>query len=154
MTDAQKVQGKVAEIVSDREVILNRGERDGVEQGMYFAILDPDFVSVTDPDSNEDLGGIRLVKVAVQAVEVAPHLTLARTFRTRTVNVGGTAAGIGSILAATQPPRYVERVERLTIDESTRRKIDPSESVVGRGDPFEEIDEDDAEDIKSITIWR
>jgi hypothetical protein len=147
------IRGLVAEVVSDRELILNRGSDDGVEEGMYFAVLNPDTIAVTDPESGEDLGGIKVVKITVQAVEVGPRLTLARTFRTKTVNVGGTGTGFASVFASMQAPEYVEKVEKLTIAEDTPRKIDPSRSIVGRGDPFEEVDAAEAEDVKSITVW-
>lgn len=153
-----RLQGKVAEVVSDREVILNRGVEHGVRPGMYFAILDPDAVGITDPDTGEQLGGIRVVKIVVQAVEVAPKLTLARTFKTRTVNIGGngTGAGLSSIaamLATPKPPEYVEQVEKLTLDRNAPRKIDPDDSVVSRGDPFESATPSEVEDVRSISVW-
>lgn len=154
---AEVIRGFVAEVVSDREVILNRGALQGVREGEYFAILDPDTIEVTDPESGEDLGGIKIVKIVVRAVEVAPKLTLARTFRTKTVNVGGTGGalqGFRSVLASMEAPDYVEQVERLTIDRDSPRKIDVSDSIVVRGDPFEQISASEVEDVKSITVWK
>lgn len=151
------ITGSVAQLVSDRELILNRGSDNGVQEGMYFAIIDPSYQGVTDPETGESLGDFRLVKVAVRAVEVAPRLTLARTFRTRTVNVGGTNSSlgsVGSIAAAFTAPRYIEQVERLSYDETARRKITEEESAVNRGDPFEQISEEDAEDVKTVTVFR
>ncbi|WP_139199281.1 hypothetical protein [Curtobacterium sp. MCBA15_013] len=154
---ASNITGSVAQIVSDRELILNRGSENGVREGMYFAVLDPGFRGVTDPETGESLGDFRVVKVTVRAVEVAPRLTLARTFRTRTVNVGGTNASFGSlstVAAALSAPRYIEQVERLVLDENARRPIEPEESVVDRGDPFEEITAADAEDVKTVTVFK
>lgn len=153
--EVNRLQGKVAEVVSDREVILNRGSEHGIKSGMYFAILDPSTVGITDPDTGEELGGIRVVKIVVQAVEVAPKLTLARTFKTRTVNVGGNsnAFSIASMLGSAQPPEYVEQVEKLTLDRNAPRKIDPADSVVSRGDPFESATPNEVEDVRSISVW-
>ncbi|MBF4604703.1 hypothetical protein [Curtobacterium sp. VKM Ac-2884] len=149
-----RIRGKVAEVVSDREVILNRGAEHGVRAGMYFAILDPGAVGITDPDTNEPLGDIKVVKIVVRAIEVAPRITLARTFRTRRVNVGGTGAlGMRNIVAAMQEPEYVDKVEKLTLDKNSPRKIDPKDSVVGRGDPFESAEPEEVEDVRSITVW-
>lgn len=150
----ERIYGKVAEVVSDREVILNRGGEHGVHVGMYFAILDPSAVGITDPDTGETLGDIKMVKIVVRAIEVAPKLTLARTFRTRRVNVGGTGAlGIGAFARGMQEPEYVEKVEKLTLDKNSPRKIDPKDSVVGRGDPFESALPEEVEDVRSITVW-
>jgi hypothetical protein len=151
------VRGFVAEVVSDREVILNRGASQGVREGQYFAILDPDTIEVTDPETGDDLGGIKVVKIVVRAVEVAPKLTLARTFRTKTVNIGGLGLGgiaFRSAFASMEAPEMVQQVERLTIDKDAPRKIDPSDSIVLRGDPFEQIGEAEVEDVKSITVWK
>lgn len=147
-----RIRGTVAELVSDREVILNRGALHGVTEGMYFAILDPGTIGVTDPETNEPLGDIRVVKIVVQAVEVAAKMTLARTFRTRRVNVGG-QGGLGSIASWMVEPKWVEQVEKLRLDENTPRKIDPADSVVQRGDPFETASPGEIEDVRSITVW-
>ncbi|SMH30644.1 hypothetical protein SAMN06295885_0450 [Rathayibacter oskolensis] len=151
----ERIRGKVAEVVSDREVILNRGSDHGIEEGMYFAILDGALIGVTDPDDEDsDLGSLRVVKIVVRAVQVAPRMTLARTFRSRTVNVGGVGGGgFGILTAALEAPRYEERVEKLTLAENAPRKIDPKDSVVGRGDPFESADDDEVEDVRSVTVW-
>lgn len=149
----RRVQGKVAEVVSDREVILNRGSEHGVYPGMYFAILDPSAVGITDPDTDEPLGDIKIVKIVVRAVDVAPKLTLARTFRSRRVNVGGTGMGLSVFASALREPEYVEKVEKLTLDRNSPRKIDPKDSVVGRGDPFESATPEEVEDVRSITVW-
>ena len=149
-----RIRGKVAEVVSDREVILNRGSDHGVNHGMYFAILDPDAVGITDPDTGESLGDIKVVKIVVRATDVAPKITLARTFRTRRVNVGGTGGlGLGALSRAMQEPDYVEQVEKLTLNRDSPRKIDPDDSVVGRGDPFELATPEEVEDVRSITVW-
>lgn len=156
VSEAPRLRGQVAELVSDREVILNRGSNHGVQQGQYFAILNPDTIGITDPETGEDLGGIRVVKVVVVAVEVAPKLTLARTFRTKTLNVGGNSSALSALASVSNmlaAPKYVETVEKLTLDKNAPRKIAPSESVVSKGDPFEEAYEDEVEDVRTITLF-
>ncbi|MDR0625812.1 MAG: hypothetical protein LBG11_00910 [Bifidobacteriaceae bacterium] len=153
MTNGEKrIAGSIAEVVSDREVILNRGSAHGVKNGMYFAILNPDAKRVKDPKTGEVLGDLRLVKTVVRAVEVAPRLTLARTFRTREVNVGGRGPDLLSFADMMSAPRYVEKVETFKIDEDTPRKIAPAESIVAVGDPFEEAAPEEAEDDRSISL--
>jgi hypothetical protein len=149
-----RIRGLVAEVISDREVVLNRGSTHGVREGMYFAILNPDTQQVTDPETGESLGGIRAVNVTVVAVEVAPKLTLARTFRTKRVNVGGNGVNWGRLLRGdNEEPNYVEQIERLTLRPDSPRRIDPSQSVVQRGDPFESADQYEVSDVRSITMW-
>lgn len=153
LTD-QPISGHVAEIVSDREVILNKGFSDGVREGMYFKIIDPTGIDVKDPITGEDLGGIKRIKIVVKAIEVAPRLTLARTFRKRTVNVGGAASGgYAEISRMLRPVNYVEQVEKLRLDEQASKPIGPSESVVAKGDPFEISTPQEAELTQTVTTW-
>lgn len=152
MTDA--VQGKVARIVSDREVILNRGSADGVRQGMYFAVMDPNPVEVNDPETDLPIGSFKRVKITLIADQVSEHLTLATTFRTKTVNIGGGGAGsIGSVTSIFGAPKYVERVEKLRVDPNHARPLDEEESIVQVGDPFETISKARAEAGPSVSVW-
>ncbi|UKF27084.1 hypothetical protein [Clavibacter nebraskensis] len=149
-----KVYGKVAEVISDREVILNRGSAHGVKEGMYFAIYNPDARRVTDPDTGEDLGPLREIVVTVVAVEVGQKMTLARTFRSKKVNIGGTGLGISAaIFSGFAEPNYVDRVETLvTSAEEDDEEDDDFERVVDRGDPFESADNFEVTDVRSVTV--
>jgi hypothetical protein len=126
------------------------------EKGMYFSILDPAGIGILDPDTGEELGGIKRVKISMVAVQVADRITLASTFRTRSVNVGGSGnarVGIESIANMMAAPKYVEQVERLRLDNTASRPLGESESVVAKGDPFESTDQSSAENGPSVTVW-
>lgn len=153
--DETRITGLVAEIVSDREVILNRGKAHGVSKGMYFNILDPKTIGIKDPETGEPLGGIKKVKITVVAVEVAEKITLAQTFRTQEVNIGGRGgiAGIYEISSMMVPPKYVEKVETLRLDPSAPKPMGASESVVVKGDPFESGSASDANNTRAVTVW-
>jgi len=146
------ITGKVAEIISDREVVLNRGSEDGVREGMYFKILDPNAVEVRDPDTGEVLGGLKRVKVVVRAEQVAGRITLASTFRTTTVNIGGNVEGLANLARSMSPPKYIEKVERLRYDPNAARPISPEDSIVSKGDPFESTDQASAEISESVAV--
>lgn len=150
-----RITGKVAEIISDREVILNRGSSHGVVKGMYFNILDPNTIGIKDPETGEELGGIKRVKITVLAVEVAEKITLAQTFRTNRVNVGGKGGftaytGLADMMAQ---PRYVEKVETLRLDPDGPKPMGASESAVAKGDPFELGAATDADNSRAVTVW-
>lgn len=82
-TDDGRIRGKVAAILSARELILNVGSRDGVEIGMRFAILNSQGVNITDPDTGDTLGSVEVPKTVVKVVRIGgDHLSIARTFRT------------------------------------------------------------------------
>lgn len=152
--DAAHVTGMVAEIVSDQEIILNRGSEHGLKEGDYFAILDPKANSVRDPETGEPLGGIRKVKIVVRATDVAPKLTLARTFRTRRVNIGGNGSGgLSGILGLYgEPPKWVDEVETFALKPDGPRPIAEEESLVAIGDPFERFNYARAEESASVVV--
>lgn len=156
MTDqeAGQITGKVAEIVSDRELILNRGSAHGVEKGMYFNILDTTTDRIKDPETGEVLGGFRRIKISVVAVEVAEKITLAQTFRSKTVNLGGQGLGFSAMASMLSEPRYVERVETLKLDPSAAKPLGASESVVSVGDPFEQGVASDGDAARAVTLWK
>lgn len=148
------IRGKVAEVVSDRELILNKGSNDGVKEGDYFKILNPNMMGIIDPDTHEDLGGFNVIKIVVVAIQVAERVTLARTFRRKTVNVGGTGGlGIGTFARALQEPNYVEQIERLRLDGNAPRPLAPHDSIVSVGDPWELATPEEIEDVQTVTVW-
>lgn len=152
--EAEKITGKVAEIVSDRELILNRGSDHGVEKGMYFNVLDTTTDSIKDPETGEVLGGFKRIKISVVAVEVAERITLAQTFRSKTVNLGGSGSGFSAMTNMLAEPRYVERVETLKLDPSAAKPLGASESVVSIGDPFEQGVASDGDAARAVTLWK
>jgi hypothetical protein len=56
------VEGKVAKILGNNEIVINRGRREGVRQGMLFEIFAPEGEEVWDPDTGETLGTVEDVK--------------------------------------------------------------------------------------------
>lgn len=150
-----KLTGKVARVNSDRELVINRGATHGVLVGHMFRIKASP-VSIEDPDTHQEIGHISPVKVVVRVSDVDEQFCIARTFRTRTVNVGGNfgGSGINSLSSLLQPPKYETRVETLrrSPDEAY---LSAKDSIVRVGDPVEAIDSDeDADSEPSATVWR
>ncbi len=73
------IEGRVAQILNDRELVINRGERDGVTSGMQFEVLLDPAITIMDPESGEPLGEIDRSKVHVQAIEVHEKFTVSKT---------------------------------------------------------------------------
>ena len=131
----EKITGKVAQILSVRELVINRGSDDGVQEGMAFAVLNPQGARIVDPDTEEELGSVDLPKVLVKAVRVEPRLTVARTYVTHRRVTGG--SGVYNIFA----PREVhEVVETLRLSERPYlQALDEEESYVKIGDPVVQV---------------
>lgn len=143
---APRIEGRVAQILTARELVINRGSAEGVAVGQRFAVLNRRGTDIKDPETGEVLGSVELDKVLVKVVRVDEHLAVARTFRTYKTGGGGLWA-----IAAMQgtPERIV--TETLRTDERLLKdELDEKESYVKIGDPVvqvvgEEYDDSDNE---------
>jgi hypothetical protein len=149
---AERVTGKVARVTSDRELIINRGSEHGVAVGMVFRVKGSP-VDVIDPDTNQSIGTVARVKVVVRVVEVDIKFSIARTFRSSRVNVGGEFVALPSLSQVLQPPKWETRYETLRKDPDKGEYISGEESVVAVGDIVEEADDDDL-DAAATTLYR
>ncbi len=142
---------KVVKVITDREVAVSGGAEAGIAIGDTLLILGPP-IQIKDPDNDEILGEVVTNKAVVRVYDVKDRFALARTFRTRTVNLGGTGAfnPLGKIFEA---PKYETRTETLRRSKEAGDVLSPQESIVEVGDPVEKFKGDD-EDVPSSTVWR
>ncbi len=86
------VEGKVAKILGNNEIVINRGRNEGVRAGMMFEVFAPGGEEVWDPDTGETLGTVEDVKAHAEVIEAKERLAVARLHNTRTpfgaVNIG------------------------------------------------------------------
>ena len=158
-TKVEPIRGKVARVLSHRQVALNRGSNDGVRIGMIFNILSPSGSDIRDPDTGELLGSIESSKATVKITDVRERLSVASTFRTRQVNVGEVefAFESGSLERMFEPPRWETRYETLKTDEDVEIELSEEESRVRTGDPvvqvIEAVGADDPRHEPARTGW-
>jgi hypothetical protein len=134
------IRGKVARILTSRQLVINVGSENGVEIGMKFDVLDPKGDDIKDPDTGEILGSVNRPKVRVEIIEVQNRLSVAQTYKKRTVNIGGSGGFIGSTISdMLKPPKYIETYETLKTTEQTWENISESESYVKTGDPVVQV---------------
>jgi hypothetical protein len=132
-----RIEGKVARILTARELVINRGSEAGVEVGMRFAILNRKGREIIDPDTKEVLGSVELPKTFVKVIAVEPKLAVARTFREfhypGVRGLGDTAFSLSALM--TGKPERTE-VETLKTDETRMKdEMDEADSFVKTGDP-------------------
>ena len=89
------VEGKVAKILGNGEIVLNRGRSHGVRQGMIFEIFVPEGEEVWDPDTGETLGTVEDIKAKAEVTEVKDRLAIARF--SDTGSPFGAAASLGEL---------------------------------------------------------
>lgn len=165
MSRTERIIGKVAQVTSDRELIINRGSEHGVKRDMFFKVKDEEVV-IQDPDTGDELGTVSPVKVVVRVDEVAPKFSIARTFREHRIKVqeaveGGAAYHAlqqgTSLRGMFQPPvpeKWETRVETLRLDPRKGEHLPESESVVSRGDVVESVLPSESVDHITTTLFK
>lgn len=145
---------KVAEVFNDRELAITGGTMDGLQVDDVLRVIDPQGKQIRDPDTGEVLGEIVHTKAVVRVYEARERFALARTFRTRRVNVGGTSGGLIGFGKVFEAPRWETRIETLRRDpDKALWDAPPADSIVSPGDVAEKVDEAGLDDIPSFTIW-
>ena len=139
--DTPLLQGKVAKILTEREVVINIGSAQGVKKGMRFAILAPTPEEVLDPETGEVLDVVDRTKVLVQATEVREKITICSTYRTTKIS-GGALSTTYSLSRLFDPPREIPETLRIE-DSSLPAPLSPEESYVKIGDRVKQVEEPD-----------
>ena len=135
----EPIRGKVARVLSTREVALNKGEADGVRIGMIFKILSSKGSEITDPDTGEIIGSVDLEKTSVKVKSVKDKVSVASTFRTHRVNVGGIGLARSRIF---EPPKWEVQVETLNAEGNAMEELPEEDSFVKTGDPVVQVIEE------------
>jgi hypothetical protein len=137
----ERIKGKVAGVLTRRELVINRGAEDGVEVGMRFAVLNSRGIDVRDPDTGETLGSAEVVKTVVKIVRIeGDHLSVGRTFRTVAGSPG--ILSTASLLGGT--PARIETLELGTAP--LKEELSPEASYVKVGDPVVQTRGDEYDD--------
>lgn len=140
------IEGKVAKILNERQIVINRGATSGVENGMIFKIISSSGLDVEDPDTGEVLGDVELIKTYVKIEEVQEKMAIAATFVKKKYKTGGSLTLPDFNMFA--PERTVTRVETLALkDNYTFPELSEEESFVKVHDIVREITEQEAERV-------
>ena len=102
---------------------------------MVFRILSLKGSEITDPDTGDLLGSVELEKSRVKVTMVYERVSVAETYRTHKINVGGKGLSGAAFASLFAPPKWETRVETFEIDEDTKVELDEEEAYVKRGDP-------------------
>lgn len=135
------LRGKVAQILTERELIINVGSNHGVRHGMKFKILADAPLEVRDPETHDVIGEIDREKVVVMASEIEEKFTVCKTFR-KWATGGASIFSIASMMAG---PR--EKHETLKIEDSSLPlPLSEEESYVKVGDRAIQLVDEEEDD--------
>jgi hypothetical protein len=141
---SEPIEGLVAGILTERELIINVGDDQGVQNGMKFQVLTDVPTEVTDPKTGEVLGMVAREKVRVMAVRVEPRYSVCRTYRVQTVPGGPLYFGHWSrpLDRLSAPPRELPETLKAS-DADYLPELPEEESFVKKGDPVVQIVSED-----------
>ena len=130
------IKGKVATILNNRELAINRGAEQGVTVGMRFKVMESE-VEVVDPETREQLGSIHREKIRVKVVDVDLKLCVARTYETYQVV---SPAPIISYLTLGSRSSVATKVR--TLRQGEPNDYSESQASVSIGDDIVEVEDD------------
>ena len=130
VTSVTHVKGKVAKILNDREVVINRGESDGVKLGARFKVIET--VNVEDPDTKETIGTIEREKIRFKITHLEPAMSIARTYETYTYGGNLSDRGGDPLLQRLYARADIPRtdVKRIRVDHQGTVPIEIGDVVV------------------------
>lgn len=133
------LRGLVAQVLNERELVINIGKQDGAKVDMHFAVLAEDGLPVTDPNTGETLGILEREKVRVRVAEVLDRMAVCRTYKTYTTG----SYLSGTSLFSTFGPMKVHYETLSSTKESVPAPLSPDDSYVQIGDPVKQVEEDE-----------
>ena len=80
---ATRIEGRVAQLLNARELVINRGSSHGVVDGMKFAVLAQFPLEIRDPETDQVVGTIDREKVRVRVMQVMEKISICSTYRTK-----------------------------------------------------------------------
>jgi hypothetical protein len=70
-----RIEGRVARILTDEGIVINRGSDHGVREGKRFVVF-TELDEVEDPESGDSLGKLELVKARIVASHVQERMAV------------------------------------------------------------------------------
>jgi hypothetical protein len=133
------LEGRVAQILNVKELVINIGTTHGVSLGMKFAILAETPIEVRDPATLEILDIIDREKVRVVASEVREKISICKTYRVKKIS-GGPGLDLG-FLDLMRPRQEIPETLAAK-DYDLPPPLDPEESYVKINDRIIQVIED------------
>lgn len=132
---SNKKTGKIIRILSDEELLINIGKKQGAFVGEKYKIYEKG-EQIKDPDTGEYLGTLDYVKATVEIVNVYENFSMVESLTRYTEKVS-----TGIMSAFTDKSKEISRVEvnKLPVEEADIKKRTINNERIIVGDLIEEI---------------
>lgn len=109
-----KEKFKVAKILDEYNLVINGGTEHNVSVGDKFQILDKTGSAVEDPDTNEIIGYLDLIKATVEVIEVQEKMSICTSGEHVTI-IKSIADDIEKLNFSSNPYTKTEKI-KLNVD--------------------------------------
>lgn len=131
------LEGRVAQVLNERELVINLGSESGVKIRMTFAVMAEAALPIIDPDTGEELALLDREKVRVRATEIMDRISICRTYHFRTVG-GGILSTSAAMQAMFNPEERIYDTFDATKDDYPA-PLSPDQSYVQIGDRVKQV---------------
>lgn len=125
------LEGKVALLLNEREIVINIGTEQGVLKDQIFGVYLPKPIEVRNPETGDLLGEIDDIILKVVARRVNPRFTICEAVGYKTIGSGYALSSISPFISAI-PEQEVPITFRV-VDSTKPRPIDEKDSIVKVG---------------------
>lgn len=129
---------KIIKIVDETTVIINGGSKQGIEKNDKFTILDKEKGAIKDPDTNEIIGELDIIKDSIYAVEIYPNMTICKSHYvkgTEPREISGIAT-LARSFSHTGTPGYYEE---LNVNQKQITGLPKSNEPISIGDIVQKV---------------
>ena len=136
---SDKIQGTVLRVLSDQDVVIDKGQEDGVSEGDYIAISGDADSNLEFSENGKESGKLITFKASLRVTQVTDNLAIASTYRMVDVNVGGMGFGLTNspgLAQLTSPPKHERRIQKIESNEKLDAQISQRKVKVENGDIF------------------
>ena len=105
--------GKVAYVLDNGDIVINVGTAHGVHRGMHFDVIDDHGLDIKDPDTEEVIGSLEVLKIKVEVIDTQEKISVAAPHdgllvRNRASSVYRVSSPVGPFARSLLPAGWVE----------------------------------------------
>jgi len=116
----KQIEGKIVKILDERRIVINKGCRDGVIANTAFVIFSVSTEEVKDPETQENLGKLELVKGYVDAFHIQDRITICTSVKMHVEKNSKAETGVqtlsGAMMAECMVKEEIDDTEKLQVN--------------------------------------
>lgn len=112
----EKKEFKIVKILDEYDLIINGGKEHGIKLGDEFQILDKEGSKVIDPETQEVIGQLDLIKATVKVTELQERMCICSSRHTVKLNSPFSNLAITAGISSIADSLAISEREKLNVD--------------------------------------